>query len=150
MSIVAKFAVIIVLDDDCVPAFCPIQQRDAPGQGKNGPGGELVGWRDKRQTSTRRQPGGVNAIAIYGDREQLRSGGAQNFPRALVPWVFNRDPMAALDQHSSHQIEGLLGTVHNDDLRRIADYGAGASQVGANGFSQSRISAGIAIVQTGY
>src|SRR5215467_4820617 len=55
MSIVAKFAVIIVLHDDCVPAFRPTQQSNAPGKRKNGASWELVRWRDKRQMSIRRQ-----------------------------------------------------------------------------------------------
>src|SRR5215469_9799083 len=80
----------------------------------------------------------------------MRSGRAQNFPGALITWIFNGDSMAALDQYSSDQIEGLLGTVHNHNLRRIADHSAGPSQMGANGFSQSRISPRIAIVQTRY
>src|SRR5215469_3612700 len=150
MSIVPKFAVIIVLDNECVPPFCPLQQSDAPCQRKNGPSRELVRGRHKRQTSTRWELCGINAIAIHCCREQLRSGGAQYFPGPLVPWIFDSDSMAALDQHSSNQIEGLLGTVHNNDLRRIADYGAGPSQMGADGLSQGRIPASITIVQTGY
>src|SRR5215472_17004051 len=78
------------------------------------------------------------------------SGRAQNFPRTLIAWIFDGDSMPALDQHSSDQIEGLLGTVHNHNLRRIADYSAGPSQMDADGFSQSCIPARIAIIQTGY
>src|SRR5215469_18154355 len=150
MPIVAKFAVVIVLDDNCVPPFGPIQQSDAPGQGKDGAGWELVRWRDKRQTSPRRQLRGIHAIAIHSHRKQLRSGSAQHFLGALVPRILNGDAMAALDQHSSDQIEGLLRTVHHDNLRRIADYRAGPSQMGADGLSQSRIAARLAVVKTGY
>jgi hypothetical protein len=44
--------------------------------------------------------------------------------------------VAAFYEHTSNEIESLLGAVDDNDLRRLANYRTGAAHMSADGFAQ--------------
>src|SRR5580704_16970092 len=84
LSLVAEFAIVIVLHHDRVFASGPIEQREAPSERKNRAGGKLVRGCYEGDAGILRQLGGIQAVAINWHRLQARSCGAKYFPGALV------------------------------------------------------------------
>src|SRR6185295_962238 len=84
LAVIAEFSVIVILDDDGVLAFGPVQKGNAPGQRKYGAGRKLMRRRDERQTGIRRQPGGIYSVVVHGDGNQAGAGCPKGFGGSLI------------------------------------------------------------------
>ena len=98
LPFVAKFAVVIVFDDDGVFALGPSEEREAAREGENRAGGELVRGSDESDAGGVWEFRGIEAVTIYRDREEAGSGGAKNFASALILRILDGDWIVALDE----------------------------------------------------
>src|SRR5215831_19617583 len=125
----------------------PGEQGEAASHGQNGSGRKLVRRRDESHSNSRRQTIWIDPVPVYRNRDQLSSGGTQDFPRALIAGIFDGDFVSRFNQHSRNQVESLLGSVDDNHLFGIAHDGARSSEVRTDRTAERNASGGEGVVE---
>jgi hypothetical protein len=142
---VAKFAVIIIFDDDAVVFSCPGQQLISSADGNHRSCGELIGgiYIDCRGSSGR-QIFNPDAGLIHRNLDKMEA--------PIPETVFYRQIAGILQDYPKHgelpqddrQLSGnLLGAGSDDNLGRLANHASGLINVFGYFPSKSRLSLGI-------
>ena len=126
----------VIFDDDRVLAASPFEELDAPGERKRHAGWKLVRRCYEDHFGVLRKASGIEAVAIDRDRQQPSAGGAEHFSYAVIVRLLDCYAVAAFYEHTSNEIERLLGAVDDNYFGRVADDRTGAAQMGADGFAQ--------------
>jgi hypothetical protein len=131
-----ELTIVVIFDDHRIFAASPFEELNAPGERKSHAGWKLVRRRYEDHLGVRRKASGIQAVAIDRDRQQLSTGSAEHFSYAVIVRLLDCHTVTAFYEHTSDEIERLLGAVDNNHLRRLADDRTGAAQMGADGFAQ--------------
>ncbi|CFN92171.1 Uncharacterised protein [Bordetella pertussis] len=127
----------------------PLQQLPAAADGQYAAERELVRWRDVGQPHARGvgQLFGVEAVLVHVDRQQARAGGREAVSRHQVTGVLEDEVVAGIQQQPRAQVDGLLRTLHDEDLSGFTGYPARAPQVALQRAAQRRLALGRGVAQ---
>jgi hypothetical protein len=65
----------------------------------------------------------------------------------VIRGIFDGYGIAAFEQHTHYEIERLLGAVHDDHVRGVADHGTRAAEMGADSFAQRGAAGGGTVIE---
>src|SRR5258708_5819855 len=145
-STVVEFSVIVVLDNHRISALSPFDQGKASIKRKNRTCWKLMRWRHKDDLGPTGEFRRIHTLPIDRHRHQASASGAKDLFGPMVLRVFDCYRIAAVDKYPGDQIEGLLGTADDNDLRRVAHYRSGAPQMQTDCIAQCRYTSGRAVV----
>jgi hypothetical protein len=131
-----ELTIVVIFDDHRILAASPFEELNAPGERKSHAGWKLVRRRYEDHFGVLRKASGIEAVAIDRDRQQPGTGSAEHFSYAVIVRLLDCHTVAAFYEHTSNEIERLLGAVDDNHLGRVADYRTGAAHMGADGFAQ--------------
>jgi hypothetical protein len=74
-SVVAKLAVVVILDYEAIAPLCPVEERSAPVAGQSAAGRELMGGRHDHRGRVRSLEGrNIDALRVYRDGDGCQTG----------------------------------------------------------------------------
>jgi hypothetical protein len=76
----------------------------------------LVGWGDIDQPTIRREGVNDDALLIHGHSHHAGAERCEQSSRWAVAWILNRYAITGGQQHSSDDVNGLLGTVRDNNI----------------------------------
>ena len=142
---VAKFAVVVVLDDDRPQFMRASQQGFAARRAHRHAQRKLMRRRDINQPRAIRDVFDLYPLGIHGNTDHLGAMGAEQQACRRIARIFHRHQAAGADQHASDQVQRLLRAVAHHDVFVLTVDPARKRDVPGNRIAQRRQAFGHAV-----